>query len=169
MQRLRAVGLTDRLREQAGWPVPRQYTVEADGCLFVIQDLVPGAPVGMLTHALVDRLLELHARAPRPRTRRTTNSTWPDALIADVDDRRRRLLRARVTPAPRRRGRLAWSSAFEQIGRDARPSTLVGGDIVHWDWHPGNLLEVDGELTAVIDNDFVTTGDAGLRPRRHSR
>ena len=71
--RRKAVGLTDRLREQAGWPVPHQCTVESDGCLFVIQDLLPGAPVELLTHGLVDRLLDLHATRlglERPKTTR---------------------------------------------------------------------------------------------------
>ena len=42
--RREAVGLTERLRTEARWPVPRQRVVESDACLFVIQELLPGRP-----------------------------------------------------------------------------------------------------------------------------
>ena len=49
---------------------------------------------------------------------------------------------------------------IEAIGRSLVPDDLPGGDVLHRDWHPGNILECDGHLSAVVDNDFVTTGDA---------
>ncbi len=33
---------------------------------------------------------------------------------------------------------------------------------MHWDLHTGNLLELDGQLRAVVDNDFVTVGDGAF-------
>ena len=51
---------------------------------------------------------------------------------------------------------------IEKLATVLDPNTLAGHDIVHWDWHPGNLLEVDGQLSAVIDNDFATVGDAAF-------
>jgi aminoglycoside phosphotransferase (APT) family kinase protein len=50
----------------------------------------------------------------------------------------------------------------ERIGYALDADALGGGDIVHWDFHPGNVLEVDGTVSAVIDTDFVTTGDAAF-------
>ena len=40
------------------------------------------------------------------------------------------------------------------------PAELAATDIVHWDLHPGNVLTEHGTLRAVVDNDFVTVGDA---------
>ena len=59
---------------------PGRATVEADGCLFVIQDLVPGAPIARLTHSLVDELLRLHA-ARIGLAAYDDDSRWPDVLI----------------------------------------------------------------------------------------
>jgi len=51
--RCSGVWLTDRLREVAGWPVPRHQIVETDTCLFVLQEFLPGLPVEMLTHVVL--------------------------------------------------------------------------------------------------------------------
>jgi len=58
--RREAVVLAERLRVDVGWPVPRQRTVVAQDCLFVLQDFMPGTPIEILGHGVVDRLLELH-------------------------------------------------------------------------------------------------------------
>jgi aminoglycoside phosphotransferase (APT) family kinase protein len=50
----------------------------------------------------------------------------------------------------------------EEIGRSTRPDDLGGGDVVHCDLHSGNLLQVDGRLSAVVDLDFAQVGDAEL-------
>jgi hypothetical protein len=153
-----AVGLTDRLREHAGWPVPRQYTVESDTCLFVIQDFMPGAPVERFTHSMVDRLLELHT-ARLGLERAEDESTWPDVLVPTlISGGVGYCLHEPLRHHDARSARLI--ERIEQIGRDLDPSTLPGGDIVYWDLHLGNLLAAGGELTATIDTDFVTTGDA---------
>jgi Phosphotransferase enzyme family len=160
VQRLCAVGLADRLREQAGWPVPRQTTVETGNCLFVIQDLLPGEPIARLTHSLVDRLLELHA-ARAGLEQPDDASRWPEQLIETLtiggvgycvhdslrnhDARTARLI-----------------DRVEAIGYSVEADALTGHDIVHWDFHPGNVLEIDGRVSAVIDTDFVTTGDAAF-------
>ena len=153
------VGLTDRLRQEAGWPVPRQRTVDAHGYLFVLQALVAGSPVSRLTHVLVNELLVLHRQ--RLGLARADDSSWPESLIRTLviggdgyclheplrgyDPRTKRLV-----------------EHVERIGREVDPDDLGGGDLVHWDLHPGNLLELDGHLAAVVDNDFVTTGDAAF-------
>jgi aminoglycoside phosphotransferase (APT) family kinase protein len=156
--RRRAAELAERLRLEAGWPVPRQEIVEQHGVMFVLQELVPGAPLRELTDDLLDELLGLHERrlvlsVP------STDHSWPQELLRtlftggngycrheslrDYDDRTAKLI-----------------DRIETIGRSLQPHDLPGGDVVHWDWHPGNILESDGTLSAVVDNDFVTTGDA---------
>jgi aminoglycoside phosphotransferase (APT) family kinase protein len=56
----------------------------------------------------------------------------------------------------------ALVARVEAFGRSLTPTDLPGNDIVHWDLHPGNLLVRGDELTAVIDTDFVTCGDASF-------
>lgn len=51
---------------------------------------------------------------------------------------------------------------IEEIGRSLRVDDLVGNDIVHGDLHPGNILQVDGKLTAVVDMDYTRVGDAAF-------
>jgi hypothetical protein len=159
-QRLLAVGLTNRLRDEAGWPVPPLATVEHDGCLFVIQDLVPGVPVEGLTHSIVDRLLELHGNRidlERP----SDESSWPQQLIDTMTTGGAGYCVHESLRSHDARG-VRLVERIEAIGYALGPDSLAGGDIVHWDFHPGNVLEVDGDVSAVIDTDFVTTGDAAF-------
>lgn len=156
--RRRALCLTDRLRDDAGWPVPRQETVDADGWLFVIQELLPGSPIDRLTHVLVDHVITIHqGRIGLERPEDT--SRWPEQLIQTLTSggtgyclheplRGYGGLSARLV------------ARVERIGHEVDPDDLPGGDVVHWDLHPGNLLQLDGGLAAVVDTDFVTTGDA---------
>ena len=51
---------------------------------------------------------------------------------------------------------------IEKIGNELSPDQLRGCDIVHADLHPGNMLQVDGRLAAIIDLDYATTGDAAF-------
>lgn len=158
--RSEAVALSERLRCQAGWPVPAESVVDADGIRFIIQEFMAGTAPTTLDHRLVDRLLDLHSRRlglaePHDPIR------WPMNLITtltiggdgycrheslrDYDDRTRSLI-----------------SRIELFGGSLVAQDLVGHDIVHWDLHPGNLLVEDGALSAVVDTDFVLVGDAAF-------
>ncbi|MGH8994890.1 MAG: phosphotransferase [Acidimicrobiales bacterium] len=153
-----AIVLSERLRTVAGWPVPAQSVVDAEGVRFVIQEFMPGNPPEQFDHQLVDRLLDLHSR--RLGLARPEDPVhWPTALIEtltvggegyclhsslwDFDGRTRSLV-ARV----------------EAFGNTIDVSDLIGQDIVHWDLHGGNLLVADGSLAAVVDTDFSVVGDA---------
>jgi hypothetical protein len=75
-----AVGLTDRLRHEADWPVPRQEQFDVGDWLLITQELLPGRPVERLTHDLLDELFELHhARLGLAGTE--NGLPWPDELI----------------------------------------------------------------------------------------
>lgn len=159
-QRRRREGaqLAERLRVDVSWPSPIQEVVDVDGCLFVLQEFMSGAVVDHLAHELVDTLFDLHERrlglAPGDAT-----SQWADDMIEvlveggngyclhqplrDFDARTRRVV-----------------ERIEEIGRSLQTTDLFGNDIVHGDLHPGNLLQVDGCLTAVIDMDYTRVGDA---------
>lgn len=158
--RRRAVGLTDRLRDAARWPVSRQSTVDVESCLFVIQDFQLGAPVTELSHDLVDRLLELHARRlglARPED----GSLWPHPLIRTLTTGGAGYCRHETLHSYDRRT-ASLIEGIEGLGHGLDPDDLTAADVVHWDLHPGNLLQVGGELAAVVDTDFVTTGDAAF-------
>src|SRR5271169_556532 len=59
-QRRDGVELTERLRTEAGWPVPQQRTVETPRCLLVLQTFMAGHPVRTFTAEMADELLDLH-------------------------------------------------------------------------------------------------------------
>jgi hypothetical protein len=158
--RLEAVVLSERLRAEAGWPVPRQETIARRGRLFVVQNFMPGSPIEVLSRHLLDEILELHRRRIGL-ARDGDRSHWPEALIATLttggdgycrhdslrshDDRTARLV-----------------TRIEKFGRQLEPDDLDGSDVVHWDLHPGNMLEDAGNLSAVVDTDFVVVGDAAF-------
>ncbi|MHB1518480.1 MAG: aminoglycoside phosphotransferase family protein [Acidimicrobiales bacterium] len=158
--RREAVVLTERLRLDGGWPVPRQQTVEDGQCLFVLQQLMPGRPLEEIGHRIVDQLLVLHSKRlglARP----GDPSHWPTALIEILTVGGHGYCRHEsLSSHDQRTARLV--AGIEEFGRTLRPGDLAGADIVHWDWHPGNLLEVGESLSAVVDTDFVVTGDAAF-------
>jgi len=155
-----AVGLTDRLRTAARWPVPRQQLVDVGDWLLITQELLPGTPVETLTHDLLDQLLGLHD-ARLGLARPEDDSTWPHRLVET-------LAVGGVgycLHEPLRSHDHRTADVIDRIERLAAaldPNTFSGDDVVHWDWHPGNLLQVDGQLSAVVDNDFATIGDAAF-------
>ena len=88
----------------------------------------------------------------------TSSARADRAPRADARHRWRRVLRPRVAPRLRRSHRRAAGSDRGH-GSRARSRGPEGDDVVHWDLHPGNLLQVDGRLCAVVDNDFAAVGD----------
>lgn len=160
MLRREAVVLSERLRTESGWPVPRQHRIIGNGCLFVLQDFMPGAPIEVLSQLVVDELLELHRRR-LGLARQQDPSHWPQALIETLTTGgegycRHDSLRSHND----RTARLVMS--IEEFGRQLQPDALAGNDVVHWDLHLGNMLGQAGSLSAVVDTDFAVVGDAAF-------
>jgi hypothetical protein len=156
--RTEAVALTERLRTDAGWPVPRQQTVDGDNCLFVLQELMSGEPIQALTHPIVDEILDLHERRIGL-ARQEDPSNWPTALIETlVVGGHSYCLHDSLRQYDQRTAQLV--STIEDFGASLQSEDLTGGDIVHWDIHPGNLLQKEGSLSAVVDTDSAVVGDA---------
>ncbi len=161
-QRSRREGarLAERLRVEARWRAPKQQVIDVGDCLLVVQELMPGATVDHISHRLVDDLVELH-EARLGLVTDTDESRWAQDMIEllveggngyclhqplrDFDARARRVV-----------------ERIEDIGRSLAVDGLDGRDIVHGDLHPGNLLQVDGRLTAVVDMDYTRVGDAAF-------
>ncbi len=161
-QKLRRDGveLAERLRTEAGWPVPQQRTVEAPGCLLVLQTFMDGYPVRRFTSGMATDLLELHHRRLGLGAGRSAQP-WAERLIRTlVVGGRDYCLHESLRGHDARTASLV--EEVEAFGAGLVPDDLVGNDIVHWDLHTGNLLQQDGELSAVVDTDFCVVGDAAF-------
>ncbi len=158
--RREAVGLADLLRTRAGWPVPRQRTVDSGGCLLVLQEFMAGDPVSTLTSSMVDELLELH-RARLGLGEGRSSRPWAERLIETLV--RGGLGYCRHDSLRRHDERTAsLVHKIEAFGTTLTPAEFEGGDVVHWDLHPGNVLVDGGVVSAVVDTDFCAVGDAAF-------
>jgi hypothetical protein len=154
------VELTERLRTEAGWPVPRQRTVEAQGCLLVLQSFMDGDPIRILTAGLADELLRLHGRRLEL-GEDGAGGRWAQRLIRTlVEGGRTYCLHESLRGYDARTAALV--EEIEAFGAGVDPDDLRARDIVHWDLHLGNLLAQDDRLSAVVDTDFCAIGDAAF-------
>lgn len=159
----RALALVD-VAWRAGLPAPRYQAVLPlrRGDVVVVQEPAPGVPVpGAPGPGLVDHLLELAERrrgllrGHRLAYEQTSLSLRADgqgyclhAPLADHDDRTRALL-----------------AHVEAIGAEPGADAFGGEDLVHFDYHTGNVL-VDGRdahrVTAIVDWTGARGGDVAL-------
>jgi thiamine kinase-like enzyme len=158
--RREGVRLTERLRTEAAWPVPWQRTVEAPGCLLVLQSFMPGTPIRTLTPELVDELLQLHGRRLHL-GEEGAGERWAEHLIRTlVAGGRTYCLHESLRDYDARTAALVGE--IETFGAGLDPDELRASDIMHGDWHLENLLARNDRLSAVVDNDFCSFGDAAL-------
>ena len=81
---LRAEGVvfSERLRTVAGWPTPREWTINVGGCLFIFQTFMPGSPATS-SDPLIEQMLELHSK--RIGLAQATDPVrWPAAFIVTL-------------------------------------------------------------------------------------
>lgn len=160
-RRRQGVLLADRLRTEARWPVPRQHCVVHDGCLLVVQELMDGDPVDRLTHRFVDDVIEAHERR-LGLARSGDVDRWGDDMIEIlIHGGNGYCLHEPLRRHDTRTRRIV--ERIEELGAGLRSSDLGGHhDIVHGDLHPGNMLQHDGRLAAIVDLDFTRIGDAAF-------
>jgi hypothetical protein len=150
--RSRTGPLVDRDRA-AGVPTARQQlAAHVDGTRVIIQQRLPGAPPTEPDAALVRQMIAVTDRlagrcaddpAPRPVDLHLTGDGPGFCLhqpLAAHSARTARLL-----------------ERIHEIGADT--PAMIGDDLVHLDFHPGNVLTDAGRLTGVIDWDGATRGD----------
>ena len=138
----------------AGLPAPRtELAVQLGTAIATVQELLPGAPIGRLDdHGLTQALdfNSLHAGLLRDR---------PDVPAFELfldHDGPGFCLHGPLRAHNRRTARIDdW---VREVGT-AYPPLVEGADAVHSDYHPGNLLAVDGSITGVIDWDGAARGD----------
>lgn len=144
--------LADRARD-AGVPTARhELTARVDGVRVVVQQRLPGAPPASVDAALVremlrvnDRLAGILGKEPDPR---------PAELYLTSDGPGFCLHEPLASHNARTAALLDWVHA---VGADG--SHMIGDDLVHMDFHPGNVLVDDGRLAGVIDWDGACRGD----------
>lgn len=160
-RRRRAIAVAERLGFEAGWPVPTFELAEGDDRLFVRQTKMSGAEPAELTESLWNQVCDLTGATAGLGSEATND--WPhrllDTLVAEPSQPT-----AYCSHEPLRRhsdtGR-RLIMRIEELGA-AIADLGAADDLIHWDLHPGNLLVVDGAISAVIDLDNAGPGPRGF-------
>jgi hypothetical protein len=140
-----------------GYPAPEtELAAQVGDAVVTVQELLPGSAVNLLVESTLDQALalnELQAAAL------TGHPDIPAANLYLTEDGPGFCLHGSLRDHSRRTAKLdAW---IAEVGA-AYPDLLAGDDAMHLDFHPGNLLAVDGQLTGVIDWDGAARGDRRL-------
>ncbi|MBL7257827.1 phosphotransferase family protein [Paractinoplanes lichenicola] len=151
--RSRSGPLVDRAR-QAGVPTARhELAAHVDGRRVIVQQRLPGSPPHKPDAHLVrqmiainDRMAGLLADVPAP---------TPGELHLTADGPGFCLHQPLAEHSTRT---AALLERIHRIGADG--PVLAGDDLVHMDFHPGNVLvDTQGRVTGLIDWDGATRGD----------
>ncbi|TDD62893.1 aminoglycoside phosphotransferase family protein [Kribbella antibiotica] len=141
----------------AGLPAPRtELAVQLDAAVATVQQLLPGAPITTLDEGLLSQALDVNQSLRHLLTDHPEVPTLD--LYLTVDGPGFCLHGPLRSHNPRTTRLDDW---ITDVGA-AHPGPLRGDDAVHVDFHPGNLLAVDGQLTGIIDWDGAGRGDHRL-------
>lgn len=140
-----------------GYPAPAtELVVQVGTAVATVQELLPGSKTDCLderrfAQALALNALHVGALAERmdvPNTHLYLRDDGPGYCLHEP----LRQFSARAADLERR---------IAAIGAEC-DERMPGFDVVHQDFHPGNMLSMGGELTGVIDWDGAGRGDAGF-------
>jgi aminoglycoside phosphotransferase (APT) family kinase protein len=144
--------LVDRARA-AGVPTARlELSAHVDGVRVIVQQRLPGAPPATVDAALVRQMLAVNDRLAGLLA--TARDAQPTDLYLTTDGPGFCLHEPLAEHSPRTARLLAW---IHEVGADGSPMT--GDDLIHMDFHPGNVLVDGGRLTGVVDWDGAARGD----------
>jgi hypothetical protein len=151
-----SLAVVDVLRS-VGYPAPAtELAAQVGQAVVTVQELLPGNTVNLLDESTLDQALAL-------------NGLQAGLLAAHRDIPNVSLYLTGDGPGFCLHGPLRWHSRrtakleswISEVGAE-HPYLLAGDDAMHLDFHPGNLLAVDGRLTGVIDWDGAARGDRRL-------
>jgi len=162
-RRREAIEVARVLGVSAGWPVPAFDLVQDDTWLYARQTHMPGAEPTELTEHLWHQVVAL-TEATRG-LGSASPSDWPhrlaDTLVASPTQPT-----VYASHEPLRQHSVAGArliECIEAVGADSERVVFgPADDLMHWDLHPGNVLVVDGEISAVIDLDNAGPGPSGF-------
>jgi hypothetical protein len=138
-----------------GLPVPRYDLIaELPDGIGVVQERLPGSPPANVDRQLLQAMIELNERfegllaghpdVPTPSMflRESGPGFCVHESLERHSDRTRRLL--------------GW---VREVGR-SEPAEMRGDDLVHLDYHTGNVLtDASGRITGIVDWDVICRGD----------
>jgi len=140
-----------------GYPAPAtELVVQVGTAVATLQELLPGTRTDYLDERGFEQALALNAlhvgalagRTDVPSTHLYLRADGPGYCLHEP----LRQFSARAADLERR---------ISAIGAEC-DERMPGFDVVHQDFHPGNMLSVGGDLTGVIDWDGAGRGDAGF-------
>jgi aminoglycoside phosphotransferase (APT) family kinase protein len=150
------LAVVDVLRS-VGYPAPATELVAQVGdAVVTIQELLPGSKVDRLDEGTLDQALALNELQAQALAKRPD---IPTVSLHLSEDGPGFCLHEPLRAHNRRTAKL--ESWIAEVGA-AYPRELAGDDAMHLDFHPGNLLAVDGKLTGVVDWDGAARGDRRL-------
>ncbi len=145
--------VADQLRALS-YPAPAtELTAQIGDAVVMVQELLPGAKIDHLDLQLLDRVIDVHRiqanaladRADVPAYQLYLREDGPGYCLHEP------LRQFSIRTADLERRIFACGAEY--------PAHLLGDDAVHGDFHPGNILAADGEITGVVDWDGAGRGD----------
>ena len=147
------LAVADRLRA-LGYPAPATELAEQIGhAVVTVQELLPGTKIDRLDVHHLDRAIDVHRIQANALRGRDDVPAYQLYLLEDGP--------GYCLHEPLRRFSRRTADLERRISRRGaeHPEHLLGDDAVHGDFHPGNILAADGEITGVVDWDGAGRGD----------
>nr|WP_296076863.1 phosphotransferase [uncultured Actinoplanes sp.] len=154
--RSRTAPLADRARD-VGVPTARhQLAAHVDGTRVIIQERLPGSPPATPDAGLITQMIAVTDKLAGLLTDRPGRHPADLYLLADGP--------GFCLHEPLARYSARTARLLERIHRigAADGTAMLGDDLVHFDFHPGNVLVDRGRLTGVVDWDGACRGDRHL-------
>lgn len=138
-----------------GVPAPRyEFVAEVPSAVAVVQELLPGRPALVVDQRVIGSMVEVNERC-RGLLTGAGGLVGPSLYLRS--DGPGFCLHGPLARYSRRAARLL--KAIEAVGARV-PEALAGNDLVHFDFHPENVLVDDaGTMTGVIDWDGAAASD----------